>query len=388
MSNTRNDIAKRLGLVQPKTKMGRAEKVMTDGSVHLDFKEAKEWLSSVSDDSLKYIISDANAAAKAMGADGKKFNYYTDLALTAGQILRSTKRGGHRLNSSLEAKSSRPGAKAKFAVIYSDSAPGDPQVTPRQYPRRVEVHFAIGKTDFLYSVKYFENGKLIGVHENLSREKALEDAKSFIRAGHRYSRPGAKTKFLRIDPNSINSWEIQRGRKITSAGKGTWAFTDPYGKLVIVPILGTFKEAVAWLNKNGDYKGSNDYYKVEMSRPGAKAKFETYPSDEAAPTGQGIPQSAKDLEESIAFLTDRINRLKKGLLAYPKALSKASGYEKESLLHQLERQKNDIKNLEKDVLTSKALLAKLKSNPDMNRINGKGRLMKLQRSVRPGVKVK
>jgi hypothetical protein len=90
---------------------------------------------------------------------------------------------------------SRPGAKAKFAVIYSDSAPGDVQGSPRQYPRRVEVHFAIGKTTMLYSVKYFENGKLIGVHENLSREKALEDAKSFIRAGHRsYSRPGVKVK--------------------------------------------------------------------------------------------------------------------------------------------------------------------------------------------------
>ena len=110
MSNIRKDIIARLGSLQPKTKMGRAEKVMTDGSVHLDFKEAKEWLSSVSDDSLKYIISDANAAAKAMGSDGKKFNYYTDLALTAGQILRSTKRGGHRLNNS------RPGAKALFGT--------------------------------------------------------------------------------------------------------------------------------------------------------------------------------------------------------------------------------------------------------------------------------
>jgi hypothetical protein len=88
--------------------MGRAEKVLSDGSVSLDFTEAKEWLSTVSDEALKYIISDSNAAAKAMGSGGKKFNYYTDLALTAAQMLRSTKRGGHRLNSS------RPSAKAKM----------------------------------------------------------------------------------------------------------------------------------------------------------------------------------------------------------------------------------------------------------------------------------
>ena len=91
-----------------KAKMGRAEKVLSDGSVSLDFTEAKEWLSTVSDEALKYIISDSNAAAKAMGSGGKKFNYYTDLALTAAQMLRSTKRGGHRLNSS------RPSAKAKM----------------------------------------------------------------------------------------------------------------------------------------------------------------------------------------------------------------------------------------------------------------------------------
>ena len=73
-----------------KAKMGRAEKVLSDGSVSLDFTEAKEWLSTVSDEALKYIISDSNAAAKAMGSGGKKFNYYTDLALTAAQMLRST----------------------------------------------------------------------------------------------------------------------------------------------------------------------------------------------------------------------------------------------------------------------------------------------------------
>ena len=86
------------------------------------------------------------------------------------------------------------------------------------------------------------------------------------------SRPGTKTECVRIDENSIRRWESQMGKKITSAGRGTWAFIDPYGKTVLVPIVGTFKEAVAWLNKNAEHKDLNDAFKVGMSRPGAKAE--------------------------------------------------------------------------------------------------------------------
>ncbi len=109
VNNGENKVIKTLSFrVGEKASFGRAEKVLSDGSVSLDFTEANEWLSTVSDEALKYIISDSNAAAKAMGSGGKKFNYYTDLALTAAQMLRSTKRGGHRLNSS------RPGAKTRM----------------------------------------------------------------------------------------------------------------------------------------------------------------------------------------------------------------------------------------------------------------------------------
>jgi hypothetical protein len=87
-----------------KAKMGRAEQVMRDGTVHLDFRAAKEWLSSVTDSALRYIINDAQQAAKAM-PDGNKWNYYHDLSLTAQDELQRRKR-----------KSSRPGAKAKFGA--------------------------------------------------------------------------------------------------------------------------------------------------------------------------------------------------------------------------------------------------------------------------------
>ncbi len=85
-----------------KARMGRAEKVMRDGSVHLDFTAAKEWLGSAKDAELRYIVSDSKAALNA-NPDGKKFNYYRDLVLEAMKELK--KRGF-----------SRPGAKVANAV--------------------------------------------------------------------------------------------------------------------------------------------------------------------------------------------------------------------------------------------------------------------------------
>jgi hypothetical protein len=104
-------------------------------------------------------------------------------------------------------------------------------------------------------------------------ENAMSDTRKEImeRLGMA-AHPGAKAKFVHIDENSIRRWESQMGRKITSAGRGTWAFIDPYGETVIVPIVGTFKEAVSWLRTNAAHKGES--YKVGMSHPGAKAKFD------------------------------------------------------------------------------------------------------------------
>jgi len=95
-----------------KVKMGRAEKELRDGTVHLDFKAAEAWLQSLTDDQLRYIVQDARAAANAM-PDGKKWNYYHDLALTAGDELSRRKRWDPARKKNLT-KNDRPGENAKF----------------------------------------------------------------------------------------------------------------------------------------------------------------------------------------------------------------------------------------------------------------------------------
>jgi hypothetical protein len=102
MSDTRKEIMERLGSAG-KVKSGRAEQVMRDGTVHLDFVEAAKWIPTLTEQELRGIVADARAAANAQ-PQGKKWNYYHDLVLTASDELQKRKR-----------KSSRPGAKAKFA---------------------------------------------------------------------------------------------------------------------------------------------------------------------------------------------------------------------------------------------------------------------------------
>ena len=94
----------------PKATMGRAEQVMRDGSVHLDFKAAEEWLSGVTESALRYIIDDARKAAKAM-PDGNKFNYYHDLSLTAQDELRK------RQSKKSKATATKPERKAKNCTV-------------------------------------------------------------------------------------------------------------------------------------------------------------------------------------------------------------------------------------------------------------------------------
>ncbi len=118
MSNTRKQIAARLGMAAhpgAKAKMGRAEQVMRDGTVHLDFRAAKEWLAGVTDSALRYIINDAQQAAKAM-PDGNKWNYYHDLSLTAQDELQRRKRKSARPGAKAKGTASRPGAKAVMAL--------------------------------------------------------------------------------------------------------------------------------------------------------------------------------------------------------------------------------------------------------------------------------
>jgi hypothetical protein len=72
-------------------RFGMAEQVLRDGSVHLDFVAARDYLAKQTVDGLRYIIKDAGAARDANGTEGRKFNYYTDLVLEAHRELK--KRG-------------------------------------------------------------------------------------------------------------------------------------------------------------------------------------------------------------------------------------------------------------------------------------------------------
>ena len=97
-----------------------------------------------------------------------------------------------------------------------------------------------------------------------------------------FSRPGAKAKmarsdqrerFLRIDPRSVERWESSAGQRIDSVGPTVWIFVDPSGKEIWLPRPMRFREAVTWLVLNEKQAKPNDYYKVALARPGAKAKM-------------------------------------------------------------------------------------------------------------------
>lgn len=274
MSNTRNDIAKRLGLAQPNARPGAGQKVMKKPPTEFDLEDAC-W--------------DGYEAVGTKKKDGKTVP-----------------------NCVPKAKSSRPGNAAKFATPEQiKERYKQLRAMPKQRLFDIWTRETLGR---IHNADIKEQDKLNMAVDLIRSEYERKDWEA---AGFKInsSRPGAKAKFLRIDPNSINSWEIQRGRKITSAGKGTWAFTDPYGKLVIVPIVGTFKEAVAWLNKNGDYKGSNDYYKVEMSRPGAKVKFGYEKTVTLLLEDAGIDSAEFDFRDGVLLVSPSIdgNAVKKAL---------------------------------------------------------------------------
>jgi hypothetical protein len=164
-----------------KAKFGRAERQLPNGEVHLDFSAAKEWLSALPPEQLRYIMKDAREAANA-NPDGKKFNYYQDLALTAGDILRK------RMNAS------RSGAKAKFVTgkftLVVIDLPGKPHFdfnTLREARDYHDKHFGTMR------------GEIIGPEHAVVAEKGYGDRWSVF-----HSRPGAKEKFSRADPKKRN----------------------------------------------------------------------------------------------------------------------------------------------------------------------------------------
>jgi hypothetical protein len=272
MSDLRKSIAERLGSAG-KVKSGRAEQVMRDGTVHLDFRAAKEWLSGVTDSALRYIISDAQQAAKAM-PEGSKWNYYHDLSLTAQDELQRRKK-----------KSSRPGAKAKMGaddelrdiigkaeqILYSPRLLKWEVEEVKELIRRAEA--SIGGT------------KLPGLSKRLAQVKA--------KAAQHFSRPGAKAKFSAQfevgkiyqhnfigDSDARVMWKIvsRSGSMITiqQVGAGDVRSSVPISK-------GETKRVKINTDSQGEFVYPMGRYSMApvlrstnqsgFSRPGAKAKF-------------------------------------------------------------------------------------------------------------------
>lgn len=102
------DLARQLGMqfFAGRSRFGIAERVLNDGSVHLDFKVFRESLSGKSDSSLNFIMRDAADARDAMGPDGKKFNYYADIVNEVGDEIARRKNGKSRSNRSGDRKQS------------------------------------------------------------------------------------------------------------------------------------------------------------------------------------------------------------------------------------------------------------------------------------------
>jgi len=94
------DLARQLRMqfVAGRSRFGIAERVLGDGSVHLDFKVFRESLGGKSDSSLNFIMRDAADARDAMGPDGKKFNYYADIVNEVGDEISRRKNGKSRSN--------------------------------------------------------------------------------------------------------------------------------------------------------------------------------------------------------------------------------------------------------------------------------------------------
>ena len=92
--------------IYSRSRFGIAERVLNDGSVHLDFKVFRESLSGKSDSSLNFIMRDAADARDAMGPDGKKFNYYADIVNEVGDEIARRKNGKSRSNRSGDRKQS------------------------------------------------------------------------------------------------------------------------------------------------------------------------------------------------------------------------------------------------------------------------------------------
>ena len=216
---------------------GMAEQVMRDGSVHLDFSAARDYLAKQSVAGLRYIVKDAKAARDAMGTEGKinKFNYYTDLVLEAQRELK--KRGF-----------SRPGQPERFARSYSgNSKKLNSGAVVAAWDDGDAVQFANATQAQAFS----DTHGLAGVYQSPSSRTFF-----VLASKARSSRPGQPERF---DASSLNRGNFAEASSSPMLGKllsekqmpeGGWRAVETGGGALVISfedgdVAGNFARRVA-----------------------------------------------------------------------------------------------------------------------------------------------
>jgi hypothetical protein len=302
-----------------KAAMGRAEQVMRDGSVHLDFRAAKEWLSAASEAELRYIVQDSRAAAKA-NPDGKKWNYYHDLAITAAEMLAK------------RMKSSRPGAKAEMA-----------QVIPQEQRKKWEKELQTLKdytAELFYDIEYLRRAKKEAAAQKSMEElkktnyriKQLQEALRFY-AGRDYPKSVTKTS----TPSGGNWRKSMERYGSKKAAVMTYIDNGQVGQVYQDPdnpkVFKAFDMDGNLLGEGSEADMKRKVESLNFSRPGAKATMAITPirvtEAEYAALAARDAVSRKILGDSQYQITpsDRTIRAA-GDAAYKTALARHNAWDK------------------------------------------------------------
>jgi hypothetical protein len=242
-------------------RFGIAEQVLRDGSVHLDFSAARDYLAKQTVDGLRYIIKDAGDARDAMGAKGRKFNYYSDLVLEARKELK--KRGF-----------SRPGAKdmmAKFKI--GDRVAYKPHAE-KTAGELVEIRkpTSLEGVEMQYGIKQ-AGGAIMWVSEGMVVKASRPGAKATFKVEDRfYFGKGRKERFA-DDAKQIADTILKQlggGRFIAMTGAKNLAFSSSPPGLRMSIGRGA-KDAIKYLRVDYD-RGSDTYTMIFANKSGGTVK--------------------------------------------------------------------------------------------------------------------
>lgn len=244
-------------------RFGIAEQVLRDGSVHLDFSAARDYLAKQTVDGLRYIIKDAGDARDAMGAKGRKFNYYSDLVLEARKELK--KRGFSRPGEKDMMATRKPKVREKWETVFYEYFHGVP-------------------------VSIMDSGKIKNdINAILASGADLKvEMPKLVKKYGRFSRPGAKATFKVEDRFYFGKGRKERfaddakqiaqtilaqlggGRFVAMTGAKNLAFyNNPPG--LRMSIGRGAKDAIKYLRVDYD-RGSDTYTMIFSNKSGSTVK--------------------------------------------------------------------------------------------------------------------